>query len=74
MKFKIKSYIIESFETEIEADSEDEAKELFAEKFDSGEIESIAFTEPTFEGDEEYEVIDSFFNNEEDDLEDDDLD
>lgn len=39
MKFKIKAYSVDSYESEIEANSEEEAKEKLASEWENSEIE-----------------------------------
>jgi len=55
-KFKIKAYVIDSFEEEIEAEDEESAQEIFYNKVAEGELEPqewITF----FEGTEAFDAL-----------------
>lgn len=57
-KFKIKAYVIDSYEEEIEAEDEESAQEIFYNKVAEGEFEPqewITF----FEGTDEFDALDS---------------
>lgn len=58
-KFKIKAFVVEEYNEEIEAENEEKAKEFFEKRWSQREIESeeaILF----FEGDEGFEIIKDF--------------
>ncbi|MFA6022798.1 MAG: hypothetical protein WC781_01800 [Candidatus Pacearchaeota archaeon] len=55
-KFRVKVYAIESYEEEIEAESEHQAQEIFIDKYDNDDVES-AESNLLFETDEGFEMI-----------------
>jgi hypothetical protein len=61
-KFVIKAFDIRSFEEEIEAETESEAREIFLEKYDAEDIESCE-NNLFFEIDEGFEVIREMIEN-----------
>jgi hypothetical protein len=61
--YKINSWVLEHFEEEIEANSEDEAKDKFEESYENGELESdegYVF----FEDEGEYDMVETIISEE----------
>lgn len=67
-KFVIKAFDIRSFEEEIEADSEDDAKDIFLDKYDVEDLES-AESNLFFENDEGFEAVRDLVENSGEDTE-----
>lgn len=64
-KHKLKAYTINLFEDEIEADSLEKAKEIFQNEIEENKIICEETTEPIFDDEESFEMIESFFSFEE---------
>ena len=68
-RFRVKAYTVEYYEGEVEADSEEEAKEKFIEKWENAEIANDE-TQFFFDDEEGFEVLGSLCEEtEEEDLE-----
>ena len=59
-KFKVKAYSVEYFETEIEANSKEEAEDKLVDKWENSEIESEG-AEFLFEDTEGFDIINDLF-------------
>jgi hypothetical protein len=64
-KFKIKAYVVDEYEDELEADSVEEAQEKMLEKIENSELETRDGT-IFFDGDKDHSKIQEIIDSQED--------